>query len=123
MFVVRLAKSTDIAQILAIDPSAEGSRQVFVRSAVENHECFVAEGDGTILGYGVMNYGFFNRGFVPLIYVDTPRRRSRIGSALFDCFEGQCRTTRIFTSTNLSNLPMQAFLGSRGYVLSGVVQH
>jgi GNAT superfamily N-acetyltransferase len=125
MVNVRLANTTDIEQILAIDPSASGekSRLVFIKSAVENHESFVAEGDGIIVGYGVMNYAFFSHGFVPLIYVDTAHRRSRVGSALFDRFEGQCRTTRIFTSTNLSNLPMQAFLASRGYDLSGLVQY
>lgn len=70
-----------------------------------------------------MNYGFLDRGFVHLIYVDTAHRRGRVASRLFDEFEGHCKSTRIFTSTNLSNRAMQAFLVSRGYVLSGVVQH
>jgi hypothetical protein len=43
-------------------------------------------------------------------------------TSLFDEFERQCRSNRIFTSANLSNLPMHAFLASRGYVLSGMVQ-
>ena len=124
MFMVRLAVNTDIEQILALDSSAQTdqSRRAFILSAVDDSECFVAEGNGVLLGYGVMNYGFFDRGFVRTIYVDTAYRRSRVATRLFEEFEERCKSTRIFTSTNLSNLPMQAFLVSRGYVLSGVVQ-
>jgi ribosomal protein S18 acetylase RimI-like enzyme len=122
--VFRLGTSTDIEHILAMDPSAEADpfRRALVLSAVEHRECFVAEENGVLLGYGVMNYGFFHRGFVSLIYVNTAHRRRRIASGLFDQFEERCRSSRIFTSTNLSNLPMQSFLVFRGYVVSGVVQ-
>ena len=121
MLVVRLGTKSDIEQILAIDPSAE-SRRAFIHSAVDHAECLIAGENSTLLGYGVMNHGFFDRGFVHLIYVATTHRRVGVASRLFDEFEGRCRSTRIFTSTNLSNLPMQSFLASRGYVLSGVIQ-
>jgi hypothetical protein len=91
MSVVRLAISTDIEQILAIDPSVQGqSRRAFMRafieSAVDHGECFVAENNGVLFGYGVMNYGFLDRGFVHLIYVDTAHQRGRVASRLFDEF-------------------------------------
>jgi len=120
-FVIRLAVSTDIEKILAIDPSVEARRTV-VQGAINRSECFVAEKNGVLLGYGVMNHGFFERGFVRLVYVGAAHRRLGVASCLFDEFEAQCKTGRIFTSTNLSNVPMQAFLVSRGYVLSGLVQ-
>ena len=69
-----------------------------------------------------MNHGFFERGFVALIYVVPTHRRHKIGCDLFAECESRCKSTRIFTSTNESNLPMQLFLASRGYVLSGRVQ-
>lgn len=121
VITVRFAVSTEIEKILAIGPPAD-SKQTLVQSAADHGECFVAEKNGVLLGYGVMNYGFFERGFVPLIYIDTAHRRSGIATRLFDEFEQRCKTDRIFTSTNLSNLPMQAFLVSRRYVLSGVIQ-
>jgi ribosomal protein S18 acetylase RimI-like enzyme len=120
-FVVRLAVSIDIEQILAIDPSAL-SRRTLIQNAVSGGECFVAGNNGVLLGYGLMNHDFFDRGFVRLICVDTAHRRLGVATRLFDEFEMQCKSNRIFTSTNLSNQPMQGFLVSRGYVLSGMIQ-
>lgn len=37
--------------------------------------------------------------------------------------ESICQTTKLFTSTNLSNLPMQALLTKLGYRLSGVIHN
>jgi hypothetical protein len=83
MFMVRLASSTDTEQILALGPSAQidESRQVLVSTSVDRGECFVAEENGVLLGYGIMNYGFFDRGFVPLIYIHIAHRRGHIGLA------------------------------------------
>jgi ribosomal protein S18 acetylase RimI-like enzyme len=121
--MVRLAARTDIDQILRLDSSAEidKSRQAVVRNAIDRCECLVALNNGMVVGYAIMNYGFFERGFVSLIYVDPTHRRHKVGSSLFDECESRCKSTRIFTSSNESNLPMQAFLVSRGYVLSGKV--
>jgi GNAT superfamily N-acetyltransferase len=123
--VVRLAASKDTEQILTMNVSAQGDepRRRLVEKAIEHGECVAAEENGVLIGYGVMNHDFFARGFVSMIYVQESHRRKRVGSRLFDQFEGRCRTNRIFTSTNLSNVSMQAFLVSRGYVLSGVVHH
>jgi GNAT superfamily N-acetyltransferase len=74
------------------------------------------------VGYSIRNDGFFDRGFVSLVYVGPTHRRRGVGSRLFDEFESQCRSYRLFTSTNLSNLPMHGFLASRRYTLSGVIQ-
>jgi GNAT superfamily N-acetyltransferase len=122
--MVRPAVSADIEQIPHIDSSArvDQSRRSLIRGAVDRGECFVAVNNGIILGYGVMNHAFFDRGFVSLVYVDAAKLRHGVGSRLFDEFERRCRSSRIFTSANLSNLPMQGFLASRGYVLSGMIQ-
>jgi len=37
--------------------------------------------------------------------------------------ESLCRTKKLFTSTNLSNLPMHALLEKVGYKLSGVIDN
>ena len=37
--------------------------------------------------------------------------------------ETVCQTEKIFTSTNLSNFPMQALLAKLGYKLSGVIHN
>ena len=119
--VVRPVVRADIERILEMDPSALAeARHALVQSAVGRSECLVAVESGTVVGYGVMNHQFFERGFVSLIYVETTQRRRRVSSSFFDEFER--KSDRLFTSANISNLPMQQFLVSRGYVLSGVVQ-
>ncbi len=35
--------------------------------------------------------------------------------------EQHCTTAKLFTSTNLSNLPMQSLLIQRGYRLAGII--
>jgi GNAT superfamily N-acetyltransferase len=122
--MVRPAVSADVEQIVRMDSSVQvdQSKRPLVQSAVDRNECLVAVNDGILVGYGVMNYAFFDRGFVLRVYVDAAQRRRGVGSRLFDEFESRCRSSRIFTSANLSNLSMQGFLASRGYVLSGMIQ-
>jgi GNAT superfamily N-acetyltransferase len=122
--IVRPAADTDIEQIVRVDSPLQIKlpRRVSVQNAIGQGECFIALHDRILVGYGIMNHAFFDRGFVSLVYVDPTHRRRGVGSRLFDEFESRCRSSRIFTSTNLSNLPMHGFLASRCYTLSGVVQ-
>lgn len=117
--MVRRAVTADLEKMRLINPSLEAHQ---VPSAITQGECLVVEQDGAIVGYGCMHYRFFERGFVWLFYVAPSFRRHGLASRLLEGFEEQCCSARIFTSTNLSNLPMQALLASRRYVLSGVVQ-
>jgi hypothetical protein len=78
---IRPAVSTDIEQILRMDSSAQVDQS---RQALVGGECFVAVNNGILFGYGVMNYGFFDRGFVSLVYVGAAHRRNHVGSSLFD---------------------------------------
>jgi GNAT superfamily N-acetyltransferase len=124
LVTVRSAVSTDIEHIVRIDSCARAdeTRRTLIESGIARAECLVAFDDELPVGYGVMSHLFFNRGFVSLIYVDAAHRRQRVATRLFDEFERRCRSNRIFTSTNLSNLTMQGLLASRGYGLSGMVQ-
>jgi hypothetical protein len=45
------------------------------------------------------------------------------GEALVKHLESLCQTAKLFTSTNLSNLPMQSLLAKMGYILSGVIHN
>jgi ribosomal protein S18 acetylase RimI-like enzyme len=122
VLMVRLALNTDIDRLLAFNPATK-PKLAFVQAAVDKGECLLATEDDTLVGYGVMDYGFFGRAFVHLIHVGTAHRRLGVASRLFREFEERCKSPRIFTSTNLSNLSMHKFLAAQGYVLSGVVQH
>jgi hypothetical protein len=58
-----------------------------------------------------------------MLYVDSDYRRCGAGAALLKHMQSLCETPKLFTSTNLSNLPMQSLLAKLGYVLSGVIHN
>jgi GNAT superfamily N-acetyltransferase len=122
MLSIRLASLGEADEICMLDQNAgqSGERGDFIRKAVAANHCYVAV-EEHILGYAILEYTFYAFGFVSLLYVRQDRRRSGVGSELMKYLEGHCRTDRLFTSTNLSNLPMQSLLGRLGYNLSGVI--
>jgi ribosomal protein S18 acetylase RimI-like enzyme len=125
---IRPADPADVAALEAVDPVAshDDDRRRFIAERVAAGQTLVAvvddalDGDA-IVGYLVMDHGFFGRGFVAMLCVHPERRRRGIGQALMRHAEVACRTPRIFTSTNRSNLPMQRLLAGLGYRRSGMV--
>ncbi|HEX8685911.1 MAG TPA: GNAT family N-acetyltransferase, partial [Pyrinomonadaceae bacterium] len=83
----------------------------------------VAQAGGEVIGYGVLSHNFYAHGFVEMLYVHPGRRRRGVGAALLLHMESLCRSPKLFTSTNLSNLPMQSLLNRTGYSLSGVIHN
>jgi hypothetical protein len=124
MILVRSGIPNDLETIYRFDHSAQSDllRGEYIRAAIERRECWVVEREGSPVAYGLMNCSFFGRGFVSLMYVQAAHRRNGIAGLLFDEFEAQCSTERIFTATNQSNKPMRALLAGRKYELSGEVR-
>ena len=125
MISIRPATANDIEVICSFDLIAqrENQRREFIRRAVNSGECFVADRDEKVIGYAVFNYSFYHSGFIDMLYVHTDFRRSGAGAALVQHLESLCQTPKLFTSTNLSNLPMQSLLAKLGYSLSGVIHN
>jgi ribosomal protein S18 acetylase RimI-like enzyme len=125
MISIRPAVENDIEAICSVDLIArrENERREFIRRVVTSGECFVAERGEKVIGYGVFNYSFYHSGFIEMIYIHFDYRRSGAGAALVKYLESLCQTPKIFTSTNLSNLPMQSLLAKLGYALSGVIHN
>jgi ribosomal protein S18 acetylase RimI-like enzyme len=120
----RKAQEKDVSAMCAVDHIAqvEKERRQFIRHSVRDGLARVAVAGGRVVGYGVMDYSFFGRGFIAMLTVDPDHRRAGIGSALVRRIEGLCKSDRIFTSTNESNLPMQALLRKLGYKRSGIAR-
>lgn len=120
---IRLAHSGDLTAIQLLDHIAHDCerRRQFISETVEAETCYVAEASGQVLGYAVLSYHFYDNGFVDMLYVDADHRRLGAGAALLNHLESVCRTPKLFTSTNLSNLPMQALLIREGFRLCGTV--
>jgi len=124
MFSIRPALSIDIDALSAIDRQAQTDRhrREFITRSVAQGACSVlVSANGRTAGYGVLDYAFYENGFVSMIYVDPAHRRQGAGLLLLRHLEGLCQTRKLFTSTNLSNRPMQALLAKAGYRLSGVI--
>ena len=121
---IRRAVPTDVPSIHAIDPLAGAKqRRIFISNAVKRRTCYVAVVDSKIAGYCVLEYSFFERGFVSMLVVDARLRRMGIGSALLRHAEKRCLTPALFTSTNESNLGMRTVLRKSGYKRSGRIDN
>jgi len=94
-----------------------------VEQAVKSEECLVAHSDENVVAYAILDYSFYWNGFIRILYVTESYRRRGIGRALMIACESACRTAKLFTSTNLSNTPMQALLSALDYRLSGVIEN
>ena len=125
MIEIRPAVEADLEALCSFDQVAllEEARREFIRRSVAAGRCHVAEAGGEAVGYGVLSHDFYGHGFVEMLYVHPGRRRRGAGAALLRHLESLCRTPKLFTSTNLSNLPMQSLLNRAGYALSGVIHN
>lgn len=122
---IRPARASDAQAIKTFDAIArfDASRVTLIDRSIESNQCFVAVVDERVVAYGILNYTFYEQGFVGMLYVHPEFRRRGIGSALMTCLEGRCKTVKIFTSTNQSNTPMQALLAKLGYRPSGIIEN
>jgi ribosomal protein S18 acetylase RimI-like enzyme len=125
MFRIRRANENDFRAICDFDEVAKihAARIEFIRKSLAEAVCLIAEAPEKIVGYGVLTNHFFGYCFVDLIYVDAGFRQRGIGEMLLVELENSCQTEKIFTSTNLSNLPAQKLFNKIGYTLSGVVHN
>ncbi|NQD75359.1 GNAT family N-acetyltransferase [Pseudomonas sp. CrR7] len=125
---VRLARQADLDALFDLDVIAqrEESRREFIARAVACGQCWVAtDADDTelLLGYGVLDHSFFGQEFIPLVVVLGSARRRGVGAAIVRELESRSLGAKLFTSTNASNLPMQALLGKLGFIGSGQVEN
>lgn len=125
MISTRLATETDIEFICSFIHSAQqdNERRASITRSIAAACCHVAVVENQVVGYGVIEYSFFGQGFISMLYVHPVYRRRGVGIVLMQHLQSFCSTPKLFTSTNLSNLPMQSLLARLGYVLSGVVHN
>jgi N-acetylglutamate synthase-like GNAT family acetyltransferase len=79
--------------------------------SVESGDAHLLEEEGKVIAVGVLEYTFFEHGFISLVFVDPEERRTGIGEMLFRYPISICRTPKVFSSTNRSNVPIQALFG------------
>ncbi len=125
MLRFRVADPADIGAICVLDHVVplEAERSRFIARSVGSGDAYVVEENTDVIGYGVLDYSFFEQGFISMLYIHREHRQCGLGMALMQHMEMECRKSKLFTSTNVSNLPMQSLLAKVGYVLSGIVHN
>lgn len=107
----------ELDSFAVIDPA----RRAEIRQWLASGWVFLAERDGIPLGYSVVHSHFFGRDFLELVMVGQPFRHQGVGTALIRHAMRTCRTDTLWTSTNRSNLAMQALLTGLGFIRSGQI--
>lgn len=122
---IEVAQEIDIEEMLALDALVIGSsrRRNLIAQTVKQHQGYLARQESQIVGFLLMHQHFFELPFIELLIVHPSFRRQGIGTALMQHIETISTPGKLFTSTNVSNEPMQRLCERLGYVRSGIIEH
>ena len=126
--VYRQAKGDDEPQILLLQ---EGRRYVesdypqehLLKRWIRAGDLWIAADGDRIVGWFALEYTFHEEGFAHALWGAPSHRRRGIGLHLMRWAREMCRTERLWTSTNLSNHPVQELLRGLSWKLSGVLHY
>jgi ribosomal protein S18 acetylase RimI-like enzyme len=120
---VRQGRPGDAAALKALDTvmPLDSRRAVSIDEWFERDIVFVAEVDGTVVGYAVFNHDFFDYGNVDMLMLHRDFRGQRIGEQLLQALQGVCDTPKLFCTTNVSNHRMQRLLSRCGFLACGFI--
>lgn len=121
---IRGATPSDVAALLAMDThlKTDPNRASAIPEWVRSGGCLVAELGDRSVGYTAVRNIFFHQPMIEILMVAAAHRRSGIGRALLRAALALAAADKVWTSTNRSNLPMQALLRAEGFVYAGMVE-
>lgn len=122
---IRPAVQDDHAALCAIDTIAQSDpkRRADIAGWIEQGCCHLIEIDGEVAAYGVLSRHFFGHAFIEMLMVGASWRRRGLGAALIAHFQSMSSGTKLFSSTNMSNRPMQDLLVKAGFRPSGSIDN
>jgi ribosomal protein S18 acetylase RimI-like enzyme len=121
---VRAGRAVDARALVLLDSVARsdgGDRRGSIERWCRAGSVLVADTPAGLVGYCVVEYTFFEQGFVTMIMVAESARGHGVGERLLRAAAASCQTAKLFTSTNLSNHPMQRLLQRVGWRSVGMV--
>ena len=125
MIAVERATEDDFSDVCAIDEAHVHNRErcMWLAEEIRARYVLIAREGDLKMGFAVVNRKFVGEVFVDLLVVHPNHRRKGVASALIAYAEKTCPEQKIFTSTNQSNLPMQAVCAKLGYIRAGLIDH
>lgn len=125
MKTVFKANIQDLDKIVNIDKEIIGdtSRKEYIENAIKLGHCIITKDEEDITGFLIYNTNFFEYCFISLIVVSPSNRRKEYASLLMDHMMGVSPTTKVFSSTNRSNISMQRVFNINGFIQSGIVEN
>ena len=124
MSSIRDATCGDTAWVVALDTVAaegDGERRASIERWIADGSMRVAVAADEIVGYCVTERTFFGQWFVVMLMVAEGSRGQGVGAELLLDTQRQRDSAKLFTSTNLSNQPMQRLLARLGWRSVGIV--
>ncbi len=123
-FELRVADDADLAQVDRLDQLRTGSpTSTSIRDTLSPSakRLLVAAVGGDVVGYAVVGR-LFAYDFLELLFVAPDHRRAGVAGRLVAAVAEAATSTRLFTSTNRSNEPMQRLCDRLGFAPCGVVE-
>jgi ribosomal protein S18 acetylase RimI-like enzyme len=122
---IELAQLIDLDEIVKMDEEVIGnkSRREYIRKAIEEERCIVANDKNLIVGFLLFDTYFFECSFISLIIIRHTERRKGYATSLIEYFINISPTTKIFSSTNQSNQRMQEVFKANGFIQSGFIEN
>jgi ribosomal protein S18 acetylase RimI-like enzyme len=121
---IRDALTADVpllAQLDSLAAAGHSGRRASIQRWVTTASTRVAEAQAQVIGYCVTEYTFFGQAFVTMLMVAANARGHGAGARLLLDAQQHRNTAKLFTSTNLSNQPMQRLLTRLGWQSAGIV--
>jgi ribosomal protein S18 acetylase RimI-like enzyme len=119
------ANIDNLEKIVKIDSELIGntSRRNYIKKSIGFGKCIVAKEKDDIVGFLIYDTNFFECAFISLIIVSPCCRRKGYASLLLDYMVSSSPTTKVFSSTNRSNINMQRAFEINGFIQSGMVEN
>ena len=100
MRALRKATLSDFRTISACDSDfGFGRRKEFFERAIQKGGGYVLVQEGKVIGVAVLEYTFFENGFISLIYVSPNARRTGAGEMLLRYLMSICETPKLYYKT------------------------
>ena len=121
----RTATVADVPALIECDAYAQSDepRRIAIGRWCTQGSMLLAEAEGQVLGFLVLEHTLFGHAFVPLICVRTSARRTGVARFLLAEVERLCQTNKLFTSANASNEPAHALFARAGFARSGTIEN